>query len=190
LAVKNRVITTAVILAVALVGLVILQSTPTDAVNQSALEALEQPTATDQPVDADYGFEGGVMPAIGKMIAALVVVIVAIYVGVYLLRRFMNGQRKRAGQGSLLEVIETSHLAPKRSLALVRVADKAVLIGMGETGMTMLTELDPDQTAVALSPPSEETIGAPQGFGGMVQKAMTSLRGIAAYQRGPAAQEK
>jgi len=157
--VKNRkpIISTAVILAVALAGLALININQTAAVSQTAASAMSQAT-TDTTAAAETApvFETTALPAIGKMVGALVVVIICIYLAVFLLRRVTGGRFRGKGGSRLLEVLESAYVAPKKTISLVRVADKSILIGVTENSMAVLTELDADQTAVALSG-SEET---------------------------------
>lgn len=147
----------AVIVGISIAGLCLINVGRTDAVNQTAASALGQ-TSSEAEIGTLGGFDDSALPAIGKMVAALVVVIFAIYAGVWLLRRFTGGRRGRSDQ-RLLEVLETAYLGSKKSVALLRVADKSVLVGVTETQMSVLTELDADQTAVALAGPDKTATG-------------------------------
>jgi flagellar biogenesis protein FliO len=55
-----------------------------------------------------------------------------------------------------MEVLATTCVAPKKTVSLIRVADKAVLVGMTDSQMSLLTELDRDQTAEIMAAQSEE----------------------------------
>ena len=161
----KRIITTVLILGACLLVLAVLPTRPTEAVVHTAPGVLATAVPSDTTTATETGLGATALPAIGRMAAALVVVIIAIYAVVYLLKRVLHGRMRHAGHGHLLEVVETCHLAPKQSMALVRVADKAVLVGVSEKGMTVLTELDADQTAVALS----ESVSPPAKASGFRQ---------------------
>jgi flagellar protein FliO/FliZ len=165
---KNRRtwITTGLLLAVAVVGLAVIDISPGGA----------QPSAAEDAAVARVGNDLGtsVLPALIKMASALVVVVICIYGGIYLLKRLMAGKTRRR-RGRLLEVVETTYVAPKKTVSLVRVADKAVLVGVTDSQISMLTELDADQTAALAAEPAEaETAEIP--FGKMLHSAADHLK--------------
>ena len=65
-------------------------------------------------------------------------------------------------------------MAPKKTVSLIRVADKAVLVGITENNMAVLTELGPEQTAalVASRPEPEPD----EGFSNVLKAASEKLR--------------
>jgi len=170
---RKTTLSTAIIIALALAGLVVVNVGQGDAAVQM-VKGTSQSTVEEGP---EAPFDGSAYGALARMVAALAVVIACIYVGVYLLKKLGKGKLGRKSGGDLLEVIETTHLGPKRMISLVRVADKAVLVGVGESQMTLLTELDPDQTAVALSsPPKDAAPTGPLSFDRLIAKAMAPWR--------------
>lgn len=179
---RRTFITTALILAVALAGLMLIDVGQTDAVGQSAAQLISPDSMGEAETasPALTGMDDGMVAAMGKMAAALVVVILAIYGAVWGLRR-LNGGRRRGRDGQrLLEVVETAYLAPKKTVALVRVADKAIVVGVTEGQMSVLTELDSDQTALALSDQPGPESEAIKGFDTMFTTAANRLRRFAA----------
>ena len=129
-------ITVGIIFAAALTGLLLIGN---DGV--AATKTVDGVTTSDA---------GSVFMPVIKMFSALVVVLVSIYVGVYLLRRTMGKKFSGNRAQNALQVIETTFVAPKKSISLVRVADKSVLIGVTDQGISMLTELDSEATAALL----------------------------------------
>lgn len=101
-------------------------------------------------------FYTSALPSLARMTGALLVVIVCIYVGLYLLKRMTMKRYSANGRQHLLEVLATACVAPKKTVSLIRVADKAVLVGMTDGQMSFLTELDRDQTAEIVAAQSEE----------------------------------
>lgn len=91
------------------------------------------------------------LPSLAKLLGALFVVVVCIYVGVFLLKKVMGKKYTGGRQSDVLEVLESSFIAPKKSVTLLRVGDKSVLVGVSENQMTVLTELDADETATILA---------------------------------------
>ena len=109
-----------------------------------------------------------------KMVSALIVVLCAVYLGLYLLKRLMNARQGGRGGSQLLEVIQTTYVGPKKSLSLVRVADRAVLVGVTEQNISVLTELDADETAVILA--NENSTEQTDSFGSLIRAAAGKLR--------------
>lgn len=178
---KGTFLTTALILAVALAGLMLINVGPGDATGRFPDQAPTNQdrihSETDGPVLT--GIDEGITAALGKMAAALVVVIMAIYGAVWGLKRLNGGRRRNRNGQRLLEVVESAYLAPKKTVALVRVADKAVVIGVTEGQMSVLTELDSDQTALALADQPNPNDGATVGFDRMFTAAANRLRRFA-----------
>ncbi|MCX6826375.1 MAG: flagellar biosynthetic protein FliO [candidate division Zixibacteria bacterium] len=88
-----------------------------------------------------------VVISLAKLIGALVVVVGAIYGFLFILKKMM-GAKLSANRGSrLIEVLETTYIAQKKSVSLVRFGGRAVLVGVSEGNMTALAELNPEETA-------------------------------------------
>jgi len=162
----------AVILLAAIAGLVMLNIGDGQAQNATPPLAASEQTAEESTTVVSEGLKDSVFPALMKMVGALFAVVACIYVGLFLLKKMMGKKYSGNRPGQNLEVLETTYLAPKKSVSLVRVADKAVLIGMTESNMSMLTELDPDQTAeiVEASEETQQSEGFDQLFGRAVGK--------------------
>jgi flagellar biosynthetic protein FliO len=113
------------------------------------------------------------VPSLARILAALMVIIIVIYVGVFLLRR-MSGNRLGAGRGKTIQVIEQTYLAPKKSVCLLKLADRAVLIGITDASITMLTELEWESL-----PPDvvKKLAESPAGFSGFLNDAAGKLFG-------------
>lgn len=116
---------------------------------------LAQTGAPADTVQAAQAYEpmvgaGAATVSILKMIMALAVVIVCIYAGIWLLKKVMVKNRTGNRSAYLLEVLETAYIDPKKSLSLVRVADRSVLIGVTDNQISMLTELDTELTRAAM----------------------------------------
>jgi flagellar biogenesis protein FliO len=80
--------------------------------------------------------------AAGKIFASLLLVVGLIGAGALAFRRFVQGkgivfQR----QGKMIDVISSQSLGPKRSIALVKVLDQHLVVGMSGDGMTLLANL-------------------------------------------------
>ena len=106
-------------------------------------------------------WSSGIAHSLGRVALALALVIGAIYLTLYLLKKGMGRGISRGSGGDLIQVIETTYLAPKRSLSVVRVGDKGALIAMTETSISFLMEIDnlEEKLKVRTSKSQEENTG-------------------------------
>ncbi|MBP6631123.1 MAG: flagellar biosynthetic protein FliO [Kofleriaceae bacterium] len=108
---------------------------------------------------------GGYGELLLTSVIVLVVVAALAALVVILARRGLGGLGRRGGRGEgLLEVVARVPLEPRRSLYVVEVAGKALLVGTSEMGLTVLTELD--RAAV-----QAHTAARPVGFAELVRQA-------------------
>ncbi|MDZ4724415.1 MAG: flagellar biosynthetic protein FliO [candidate division Zixibacteria bacterium] len=119
--------------------------------------------------------------AVGSMIrmfAALIAVILCIYVAVFLLKKFLG--KRLPGNKSMgsLRILETKYLGSKQSLSLVQVGGRAVLVGVTEHGMTALTELSETETKDLLTLESKTVESEP--FSQLLKSASTKIRELGA----------
>ncbi len=164
---KRTIIGVALILGAAVLGLAALNSPEVAAQRGTDLSSLTGQTATEETTEQ---FVGSAMPSLARMISALVLVIACIYGGIYLLKRFTT---RSSGRGSArsLEVLETAGIAPKKTVSLVRVGDKAVLVGVTDNGISLLCELTPEQTSEIIA--AQESVAEQDHF----QKALNTATG-------------
>lgn len=95
-------------------------------------------------------------------------VCVAAFVAVRVFGRMLAARGNRGTQ--LMEVVARVALEPRRSLYVVAVAGKTLLVGTSDMGVTVLTELDPNAVKVHSAPQ--------QSFGGFVRAALGRRRVI------------
>lgn len=174
-------------LGLALVGLVFIN---TDRVNADRLShQVVTATTTDAAAgveatssESGYGLsEASPTGAIVKMMAALAVVIGAVYGGLWLLRRMMGRKYGRQGKRQALEVLESAYVGPHKTVSLVRVGKRSVLVGVTDTQVSILTELDPDETDQLLERESE---AQPQpSFAGVLSTAADKIRDFGLKRR-------
>jgi flagellar protein FliO/FliZ len=93
-------------------------------------------------------------------------VCVAAFVAVRVLGRFLATGRARGAH--LMDVVARVPLEPRRSLYVVEVAGKALLVGTSEMGLTVLTELDAGEVKARAVPRV--------GFAELVRDAVRRLR--------------
>ena len=81
-----------------------------------------------------------------KLMLALVAVVGGIY-GFLIVLRKMMGSKFSANKGNrLLKTIETTYIAQKKSVSLIRYGEKAVLVGVADNSISVLAELSSDET--------------------------------------------
>jgi len=136
------------VLLLAIVGLLLIGPGSGQSDRLTPSGSPEQTSVTgDENGQPQPTYTNTVLPSLLRMGAALVLVIACIYAGLYALKRLMSGRRSGDRRTGALEVLETTFVAPKRTVSLVRVADKSVLIGVTDSRISVLTELDARQTA-------------------------------------------
>ncbi len=174
---RRKLITAATVIGVALIGLLLV--TMSRSGETRGLYAAGDVPAADSGAAApeSTGLVGSTAATISiiKMLAALAVVIGCIYLGIYLLKKLMSRRNRGGGAERILEILETAYIDPKKSLSLVRVADKSVLIGVTDNQISVLTELDPEKT-LALA--SASSTGRQGGFAGLLRSATDKLKGM------------
>lgn len=82
-----------------------------------------------------------------KVVLALTVTAMAVFVTVRILRRFAGAQGNRELNGEV-RLVGVVGLAPKKQVYLVRCFDRLLVVGASESNMTLLTEItDPEVVA-------------------------------------------
>ncbi len=67
--------------------------------------------------------------------------------------------KKKARATHLVQVLETAHLGPKRSLIVARVGGQTLLLGTSETGVALLTTIEEDPTLQAAADRAAAGVG-------------------------------
>ena len=145
------------LLAVALAGVLMINIDKASAGGSAAGQVTTGAAA--QGVDGGQHAQrnSGMLGAMIKMVGALVVVILLVYLGLYLLRRIMGKPHGSSRGGDVLEVLQTTYVGSHKAVSLVKVANRSVLVGVTDSGISVLTELDADET--------EEVVAAIAGTG-------------------------
>lgn len=176
---RRSQLTVIIIIIVALIGVLAIRTDKATAVKVTG-SASETTTLQDQAGtttdNEKENFYSSAAPSLFKLISALVIVIASIYAGVYLLKRMMGRKYTGNRQNNLLEVLETAYIGPKKTVSLVRVADRAVLVGTSENHISPLAELDADETARILMSP--EQTGHEENFKKIFKTAVMKLKEI------------
>jgi len=79
-----------------------------------------------------------------KMIGALALVVGLMVLLAIWLRR-MGLARQTRGQGSIIQLIDSKMIAPKKYVAVVRIGEKTLALGISDQHITMLDQLESDQ---------------------------------------------
>lgn len=122
-------------------------------------------------------------PNAGRSLASVgvsLLAVVALAIGLGYLAKRLGVRRLVQGRGRHLEVIESIPIAPKRSVALVRIGEHVVLVGIGEHELSTLATLPASVLAERLPPVDPNASAAlppaaPSGF----QQVLSKLTGKA-----------
>lgn len=112
--------------------------TKTEAVKTDAISKTQS-----APVKED-GFKLDVVGYVGKFVAFLGIILALFYGAVVTLRKgvFKKGKLNFLNSPKAIEVLNTTYIAPKRSMMLVRVGKQVFLVGSSENGLHMMGEVD------------------------------------------------
>ncbi len=80
--------------------------------------------------------------SVGRLAIALIVVVVLIWGTLWVAKRVMSG-RLMGKNDSPIRILERCHLAPKRSVDVVSVGNRVLVLGVTEHNIGLLTELQP-----------------------------------------------
>jgi len=142
------------------------------------------------------------LAVLGRITLALIVVVALAVLAARLARR--AGLR---GPGAGLRVVDRTGLTREASVAVVEVAGRGLVLGVTARGVTLLTELEPDQLAAATERAAAEpveasrtttprriavrssgTVARPQGTGAVLdprtwRQTVEALRDVTARRR-------
>jgi flagellar protein FliO/FliZ len=164
------VITVIVIVAIALVGLTMVN------IDQARADRNAVPVKATDAADstAPAESEPSLMAAVAKMVSALAVVIAVVYGALYALRKLMGRKYAANGGNGSLEVLETTYVGQHKTISLVRVGARSVLVGVTDQQISTLTELDADETE-ALTQEAERSAGS-DSFSRVLSNATGKLK--------------
>ena len=181
---RRVIITTAVVAVLLLSGALMLRTDPAEAQrsappdNVSTLasgEAAASSPQTDVPTTPESE-KPGLFSAVIKMISALALVIALVYGALYLLRRLMGRRLRGSGAKGSLEVLETTYVGQHKAISLVRVGQRSVLVGVTDSQITTLTELDNEETEEILG--TSPHVARAESFPGVLSGAVDKLKNI------------
>jgi len=169
---KDSIVATLVImlLMTALAAASAAQTSNPDTTVQAAVVGNGQTNAETQ--DGVPSLTGSILPSLTRIAITLCIVVAIIYLAVFMLRKLSGGRISGPGTGKTIRVIEQTYLAPKKSVCLLKLGDRAVLVGITETNINLLTELEWETLpAEAL----ERINRRPTGFPGALNQAVGKL---------------
>ncbi len=148
---KRLYIAVAIIVGVAVIGLFFINT------GRATADVAKPVTTTpDASGSGQIGLGQTVVPSLLKMASALIIVVFCIYGSVFLLKKGFGRKLSHNRRNSALELLETTYVGPKKSISLVRVADRSVLVGVTDNQISVLTELDAEATQAVLVCDGEE----------------------------------
>lgn len=103
-----------------------------------------------------------------KTLLSLAAVLGLMFVLVYFMRKFMLGGRARTAARVDIEILGQKGLHPKRSVVVLRVLGKVMVVGMSEAGLQNLGEIDDPDTLAEL-----DAHDAPHESGSLTNRWMT-----------------
>jgi flagellar biosynthetic protein FliO len=89
-----------------------------------------------------------------KTLFSLVAVLGLMIGVVFLLKKFVYGSGAPSSAQVEIKVIGSRSLSPKKSISVVRVMGKVLVVGLSEQGMSLLTELDSEEASGTTGEPS------------------------------------
>lgn len=101
-------------------------------------------TNTQAAPEKEDGFKLDVVGYIGKFVAFLGLILAFFYGAVMMLRKgvFKKGKLNFLNSPKTIEVLNTTYIAPKRNMMVVRVGKQVFLVGSSENGLHMMGEID------------------------------------------------
>jgi len=161
-------------MAVAALGLcAAVSADENDSATPPAQSAPAPPIADDEE-EIVPSLTESVVPSLTRIAVTLGIVVAIIYLTVFLLKKLSGNRVGGAGRGKTVQVIEQTYLAPKKSVCLLKLADRAVLVGITDANITLLSEFDWDSLPGDVMSKVNRT---PGGFQGVLNEAAGRLFG-------------
>ncbi len=111
-----------------------------------------------------------------KMLLSLGAVLALMFGLVYVLKRFVLPGGVPAGLSVPIHVLGRKSLQPKKSVVVLKVADKILVVGISEQGMQMLTELADEDLSVPETPSMTSLHqGKMGGFAAQLQTTLNTM---------------
>jgi flagellar biosynthetic protein FliO len=147
---------------------------PTAASFAWAADAASDPWAGGAPPAGETSMIG----LLFRIAVSLAFIVLLIWGAVWVMRRFSDGGFRPAGGEGLVEVLGRTYIAPKKSIYVLRVGDRALAVGVTESTLTPLVELDLQETLSTCSEglAGREMAGLSGLFGGLKSRMTKDRR--------------
>ena len=87
-----------------------------------------------------------------KVIGSVVLLIIVLYAGMYVMR-VLSGRAGRQGLGSgAISVLHKCHIAPKKAIYVLKVGERAMVVGVTDSQINHLTDLSGDELSSLKTP--------------------------------------
>jgi len=146
------------------------KSNPSDTVQKTVQDTL---ATTDNLL----GFQGNNGPNFGmllfKTIGSLIIIFILIFIVVYYFKKFIIGKKGAGGNAGSMQIVGNLYLAPKKSLYLVKIGKKIVVLGVTENNISRISELDEEEFEELKAMESSDSHSMlTQQFNGILNKLM------------------
>lgn len=91
------------------------------------------------------GAEFNLMLSTIKVVMALGLTLALLIAAIWILKRIIKNRNIPGFSGGALRILEMRFIAPKKSVALVRILDRVLIIGVSDHSLTTLGELTPEE---------------------------------------------
>lgn len=105
-----------------------------------------------------------------RVVAALALVLAALLFTLYLLKRFMDRGGAKGEKGTPIRVIASKFIGPKKSIAVVEVFGRHLVVGISSGGINLLADLKDNADAARVE--SAMSGMAPQTFGDFLRGSL------------------
>ncbi|MDP2301427.1 MAG: flagellar biosynthetic protein FliO [Ignavibacteria bacterium] len=83
-----------------------------------------------------------------KMLLPLLIIIAMLYGLLVVVRKYSFSLSKGKTSGMNIKIVGTQMLLPKKFISVVRVKDKMLVLGVSESSITLLKEIDADDNEI------------------------------------------
>lgn len=112
------------------------------------------------------GGETSLLGLLFRVALSLGFIVFLIWAAVWVMRRFSDVGNRTSGTGGLVEVLARSYIAPKKAVYVLRVGDRALAVGVTESSITPLADLDLAETLASCSEGAPSREGLSELLGG------------------------
>jgi flagellar protein FliO/FliZ len=85
-----------------------------------------------------------------KSVGAFILVSILIFATVYILRQFYKLKSSKGFNANFINIIGSTFLSPKKSIYLVEICEKILVLGVTDTDISILTEFNKDELELDL----------------------------------------